>query len=322
METEEKPFVFVYPRHLVASQQFDLVTLRRLFASASQMRTCGRVFSNKIIATLFYEPSTRTRFSFESAALRLGAGVISTENARLFSSAAKGETIEDTIRVTSGYADLAVIRHDEEGGVAKAAAVDAMPVINAGDGVGQHPTQALLDVYTILDHFGHVDGLTIALMGDLANGRTVRSLCYLLARYQVKKLIFIAPPVVAMRADIKEYLVRHGVAFEEQSDLLAVVDDLDVLYQTRIQKERFGDRLDLYAQASGHYIVDLRVANMMKEEAIIMHPLPRMGEILPGVDDNPRAKYFKQAENGLYVRMAILYEMLAATGKPAGLVPL
>jgi len=304
-----------FPRHLVASQQFDRPMLDHLFELTREMesytaRDHSDILEKEIIATLFYEPSTRTRFSFESAVLRLGGQVISTENARDFSSAAKGETIEDTIRVIGGYADLIVMRHHESGAALRAAGVNIVPIINAGDGVGQHPTQALLDVYTIQKHFGKVDGLTIAMMGDLAHGRTVRSLCYLLAKYPVKKIYFVAPKVVEMRDDIKEYLIEHSIDFAEEPNLLHIIGEIDVLYQTRIQKERFGDNLEEYHEASGKYIIDIDIAQMMKDVAIIMHPLPRLDEIKPEVDANHRAMYFEQAKNGLYVRMAILSLML------------
>lgn len=297
--------------HVVAAQDFNRGMLDELFQSARQMEevaAAGRsdVLRGQIMASLFYEESTRTRFSFEAAMLRLGGSVLSTENARQFSSVSKGETLEDTIRILNGYSDLIVLRHDESGAARRAADVSRVPVINAGDGTGQHPTQAFLDLYTIDKELGHLDDLTIAVVGDLANGRTVRSLCYLLARYRGVRIYMVAPDVVRMREDIKSYLVRHDIWFREVTDLRAIAPDVDVLYQTRIQKERFGDRDDDYRAARGVYVVDRELLDLMRADAIVMHPLPRVDEIDPEIDDDPRAAYFRQAQNGLYVRMALV----------------
>ena len=297
--------------HVVAAQDFNRGMLDELFQSARQMEevaAAGRsdVLRGQIMASLFYEESTRTRFSFEAAMLRLGGSVLSTENARQFSSVSKGETLEDTIRILNGYSDVIVLRHDESGAARRAADVSRVPVINAGDGTGQHPTQAFLDLYTIDKELGHLDDLTIAVVGDLANGRTVRSLCYLLARYRGVRIYMVAPDVVRMREDIKSYLVRHDIWFREVTDLRAIAPDVDVLYQTRIQKERFGDRDDDYRAARGVYVVDRELLDLMRADAIVMHPLPRVDEIDPEIDDDPRAAYFRQAQNGLYVRMALV----------------
>jgi aspartate carbamoyltransferase catalytic subunit len=258
------------------------------------------------MASLFYEESTRTRFSFETAMLRLGGSVISTENARQFSSVSKGETLEDTIRIMNGYADVIVMRHYESGAARRAADISRVPIINAGDGTGQHPTQAFLDLYTIQKELGHIDDISIAVVGDLANGRTVRSLCYLLAKYRNVRIYMVAPEVVRMREDIKEYLCRHDVWFREETDLRAIAPHIDVLYQTRIQKERFGDRTEDYQAARGIYVVDRELLQTMKPDSIVMHPLPRVDEITTDVDGDPRAAYFRQAQNGLYIRMALL----------------
>ena len=228
------------------------------------------------MASLFYEESTRTRFSFESAMHKLGGAVISTENAKQFSSVSKGETLEDTIRIVNGYADLIVLRHSDSGSARRAADVSGVPVINAGDGTGQHPTQAFLDLYTIQKELGAIDGITIAVVGDLANGRTVRSLCYLLAKYKAVKIVMVAPDVVRMRDDIKGYLAKHNVVFTEESDLEDVAGHVDVLYQTRIQKERFGDREEDYQRARGVYVVDAGILSRMRKTSIVMHPLPRV----------------------------------------------
>ena len=241
--------------------------------------------------------------------LRLGGDTMGTDNAREFSSAAKGETLEDTIRIVSGYADVIVLRHNEEGAARRAAAVSSVPVINAGDGPGQHPTQALLDLYTIRDELGHIDGIRIAMVGDLANGRTVRSLTYLLSKFRDIRICFVAPPQVAMRQDIKDHLDEHHVPWVETEDLDAVLPQVDVIYQTRIQKERFSDESS-YLALKGVYRIDTSTLARMRKEAIVMHPLPRVDEIAPEVDADPRAAYFRQARNGLYIRMALLDKLL------------
>jgi aspartate carbamoyltransferase catalytic subunit len=297
--------------HVVAAQDFNRGMLDELFATARAMERVveegrSRLLDGYIMASLFYEESTRTRFSFESAMLRLGGSIISTENARQFSSVSKGETLEDTIRILNGYCDVIVMRHYESGAARRAADISRVPIVNAGDGTGQHPTQAFLDVYTIQKELGHVDNLTIAVVGDLANGRTVRSLCYLLAKYRNVRVYMVAPEVVRMQEDIKEYLSRHDVWFREVSDLRAIAPEVDVLYQTRIQKERFGDRTEDYLQAKGVYIVDGELMSIMEPNAIVMHPLPRVDEIETEVDRDPRAAYFRQAQNGLPIRMALL----------------
>lgn len=297
--------------HVVAAQDFNRGMLEELFSQARAMEDVtvhggSKLLDGLIMASLFYEESTRTRFSFETAMLRLGGSVIATENARQFSSVSKGETLEDTIRILNGYADVIVLRHYESGSARRAADISRVPVINAGDGTGQHPTQALLDLYTIQKELGHIDNLSVAVVGDLANGRTVRSLCYLLAKYRNVRIVMVAPDVARMGDDIKEYLCRHDVPFREESDLRAIAPEIDVLYQTRIQKERFGDRTADYLQARGVYIVDRDLLSRMKPEAIVMHPLPRVDEITTEVDADPRAAYFRQAQNGLYIRMALL----------------
>ena len=297
--------------HIIEAQQFDLPTLAELFQVAEAMekvveRGGSREFQNRIMATLFYEPSTRTRFSFETAMHRLGGHVISTENAAEFSSVSKGETLEDTIRIMNGYADVIVLRHSEVGASRRAAAVSRVPVINAGDGVGQHPTQALLDLYTIRNEVGAIDGLRIAMVGDLAQGRTVRSLAYLLSKFRDIKMYFVAPPLLKMKEDILSHLREHHVWFQEETVLAKVLPEVQVVYQTRIQKERFGDRIADYQECRGVYIINEECLRLMKPDAIIMHPLPRLDEITMAVDRDPRAAYFRQAQNGLYVRMALL----------------
>jgi aspartate carbamoyltransferase catalytic subunit len=301
-------------RHVVESQQFSRPLLEELLDRADEIKRQPHHFSGRlngqVMAALFYEPSTRTRLSFEAAMLRLGGRTMGTDNAREFSSAAKGETLEDTIRIVSGYADLIVLRHNEEGAAKRAAAVSSVPVINAGDGPGQHPTQALLDLYTIRDELGRIDGVRIAMVGDLANGRTVRSLAYLLSKFRDIRICFVAPPQVAMRDDIKQHLDEHHVQWVESQDLDAVLPQVDVIYQTRIQKERFANEAS-YLALKGVYRIDASTLARMRKEAIVMHPLPRVDEIAPEVDADPRAAYFRQARNGLYIRMALLDKVLA-----------
>ncbi|BAT80683.1 hypothetical protein LR48_Vigan07g024900 [Vigna angularis] len=301
---------------VIEAQQFDRETLNAIFEVARSMESIesnssgSQMLNGYLMATLFYEPSTRTRLSFESAMKRLGGDVLTTENAREFSSAAKGETLEDTIRTIEGYSDIIVMRHFESGAAKRAAATASIPVINAGDGPGQHPTQALLDVYTIEREIGKLDGIRVGLVGDLANGRTVRSLAYLLAKYENVKIYFVSPNVVKMKDDIKEYLTSKGVEWEESADLMEVASKCDVVYQTRIQKERFGENIDLYEEARGKYIVNKDVLRVMQKHAVVMHPLPRLDEITVDVDSDPRAAYFRQAKNGLYIRMALLKVLL------------
>ena len=305
--------------HVIEAQQFDRPLMEEIFAVAREMEQVvqhygSNILNRRVMATLFYEPSTRTRLSFESAMIRLGGQVVTTESAQEFSSAAKGETLEDTVRIVSGYSDVIVVRHFESGASKRAAVVSDIPVINAGDGAGQHPTQALLDMYTIDREIGRIDGLSIAMVGDLANGRTVRSLCYLLTKYDLEKIFFVAPEVVSMKDDIKEYLDRYKVPFEEKEDLHEVATKVDVIYQTRIQRERFGDRAHEYERARGRYIVDQELMTHLRQDAVVMHPLPRVDEISPEIDTDPRAAYFRQAHNGLYLRMALLRMILGEPG--------
>ena len=300
-------------RHVIESQQFSRALLEDLFARAEEIKRephhfIGRL-AGQVMAALFYEPSTRTRLSFEAAMLRLGGETMGTDNAREFSSAAKGETLEDTIRIVSGYADVIVLRHNEEGAARRAAAVSSVPVINAGDGPGQHPTQALLDLYTIRNELGRIEGVSVAMVGDLANGRTVRSLTYLLSKYKDIKLWFVAPAQVGMREDLKAHLDEHRVPWIETEDLNAVLPEVDVVYMTRIQKERFTDP-QAYNALKGTYRIDHDAMALMRKYAILMHPLPRVDEIAPEVDGDPRSAYFRQARNGLHVRMALLDRLL------------
>ena len=295
--------------HVLSSHQFDRPLLDAVFTRARSLAGVrdGRL-GGRIMAALFYEPSTRTRLSFESAMLRLGGSVIGTEAAREFSSVIKGETLEDTIRMVCGYADVIVLRHDEAGAAARAAAVSDVPIVNAGDGPGEHPTQALLDLYTIHEELGRVEGLGVAFCGDLRYGRTARSLALLLSLFPGVRLTFVAPDVVQMRPDILALLADRGVPYRVTDSLVDSVGGVDVLYQTRIQKERFEDASE-FDRARGDTRIDARVMSLLPAHAIVMHPLPRVDEIDPEVDADPRAAYFRQARNGVAIRMALL-EML------------
>jgi len=303
-------------RHVVSARQFtDGTMLQQLFDAAQEMerddvfRALRDPLRGRILATLFYEPSTRTRFSFEAAMQKLGGGVLTAENMRESSSATKGETIEDTIRIVSGYADAIAIRHYEQGTAEAAARISPVPVINAGDGVGEHPTQALTDVYTIKKELGRLSGLRVALVGDLLNGRTIHSLLPLLCLYPGVTLDLVSPWQLRLPLRHREYLLERGVAFHESERLEGVIAQADVVYITRVQRERFAAQAD-YEAVKDVYILDARLVEGLKPEAIIMHALPRVNEISPEVDGDARAAYFRQAKNGLYIRMALLQYLL------------
>jgi aspartate carbamoyltransferase catalytic subunit len=298
-------------RHVVESQQFTVPLLMELFERSRLMeRVVDRGgtldYQNRILASLFYQPSTRTRFSFEAAMHRLGGRVLSTEHARSFSSEIEAEQVEDSIRIIGSYCDTIVIRHHETGGAARAAKVSPVPIINAGDGDGgQHPTQALLDLYTIYRE-RPLDGLSVAFIGELDRGRTARSLTYLLAKFERVKIYFVSPAEQQMKSDILQYLDRHGVRYELESDIDRVVGEVDVVYQTRIRSEQMLPA----AAGSQRYAINSSVLQRMRSDALILHPLPRTVELDKTVDDDPRALYFRQAANGLFVRMALLTMLL------------
>ncbi|MGC9197626.1 MAG: aspartate carbamoyltransferase [Acidobacteriaceae bacterium] len=304
-------------KHVISSKQFkDPGFLLWLFDLAHQMerddvfRALTDPLRGRILATLFFEPSTRTRFSFESAMQKLGGGVLTSENAKANSSATKGETISDTVRIVSGYADAIVIRHYEPGTAEAAARISPVPIINAGDGVGEHPTQALADMYTIKQELGRLSGLRVALVGDLLNGRTIHSLLPLLCLYPGVTIDLISPAQLRLPPMYRDFLAEKGVTFQEVERLDGVIEQADVAYITRVQSERFVSKLE-YEAVKDVYVIDAEMANRLKPEAIIMHPLPRVNEISPEVDANVRAAYFKQAKNSLYIRMALLKHLLA-----------
>ena len=297
--------------HVISSEQFDRSLLDALFRRAESLEGVrDDRLAHRIMASLFYEPSTRTRLSFESAMLRLGGSVLGTEAAHTFSSAIKGETLEDTVRMVSTYADVIVLRHDQLGAAARAAAVSSVPVINAGDGPGEHPTQALLDLYTIQREIGHIEGVHVAFCGDLRFGRTARSLALLLAQYPGVRFAFVAPAVVQVGDDIRQRLDARSVPYLLTDTLRDVASDVDVVYQTRVQKERFSEAAE-FEQARRAIRIDAALMRTLRESAVVMHPLPRVDEIAPEVDADPRAAYFRQAQNGVAIRMAVLEALLA-----------
>ncbi len=301
--------------HVIEAQQFNVPMIKELFDIAGEMekiflRGGTQDYHHKIMASLFYEPSTRTRLSFETAMCRLGGRIISTENAREFSSVATGESLEDTIRVLNEYVDVIVLRSNLVGGAKRAAAVSNIPIINAGDGKGgQHPTQALLDLYTIHKEIKTINGLNIAISGDLELGRTARSLTYLLGKFDRVRIFFAAPEKIQMTDDILKYLDKRNVWYEKLKTIEDVLPEVDVVYQTRIEKSRIDDLPDADEIIQKQFITKEHLSKM-KNNSIIMHPLPRLNEISPEVDNDHRAAYFRQAKNGIFIRMALLVNLL------------
>lgn len=302
-----------YGQDIISVSQFDKSKLDYIVGVAHEMRVLVERFGSadllqgKILANLFYEPSTRTSSSFMAAMLRLGGQVIPINNVQ-YSSVTKGESLPDTVRTLESYADVIVLRHPEVGAAATAARYAAKPVINAGDGVGEHPTQALLDLFTILEELGKIDGLRVAMVGDLKYGRTVHSLTKLLVNYDVE-FAFVSPEILAMPDDVLKVVEAHGHKTKITDDIHDVIDAADVLYVTRVQKERFTDLAE-YDRVRDQYVVDEDLMQKAKQEMIVMHPLPRVNEISYGVDDDPRAAYFRQMRNGMYIRMALLAAVL------------
>ena len=299
-------------RHLMNPLDFSVEELDRLFDLANKIEKnpaeYAHVCDGKILATCFYEPSTRTRLSFESAMTRLGGRVIGFADANS-SSAAKGESVSDTIRVISCYADICAMRHPKEGAPMVASEKSRIPVINAGDGGHYHPTQTLTDLLTIRSLKGHLDGFTIGLCGDLKFGRTVHSLINALVRYPGTKFIFISPEELKVPDYITEMLREKNVPYEEVIRLENVMPQLDMLYMTRVQKERFFNEED-YVRLKDFYVLDTAKMELAREDMLVLHPLPRVNEISVEVDDDPRAAYFRQAQYGVYVRMALIMTLL------------
>ena len=299
----------LYGKHVLRTELLSDAELELILSTASRFENALQAgdrlmnMEGQILATLFFEPSTRTRLSFEAAMLRLGGQVVTVADPKT-SSAAKGESLADSVRTVEGYADVIVIRHPRKGSAQEAADAVKVPVINAGDGTGQHPTQALLDVYTIRKEKGSLEGLTMALGGDLKNGRTVHSLMYLLARFGIR-LLFISPPGLEMPSEITADLQKMGADVSEGSNLAAAMRESDVVYVTRIQRERFEDPAE-YDRLRGSYVLDMDMVRQAKPGITIMHPLPRVDEIAWAVDAYQGAAYFRQAANGVPIRMTLL----------------
>jgi aspartate carbamoyltransferase catalytic subunit len=302
-----------YGKDIISTKQFSRADLEYIYAVAHEMRVMVErvgtfdLLKGKILANLFYEPSTRTSSSFVAAMQRLGGSVISINEVR-YSSVAKGESLPDTIRTLECYADVIVIRHPELGSAAIASEAARKPVINAGDGVGEHPTQALLDAFTIREELGRLDKLTVTMLGDLKYGRTVHSLARLMSLYNAK-IHYVAPEILGMPPEIIAELAAKGISQSEHTTLDDVLPDTDVLYVTRVQRERFPNE-DIYNSVQGAYVIDTAVMKAAKPQMIVMHPLPRVNEISVDFDADPRAAYFRQMEYGLYVRMALLSMVL------------
>ena len=300
-------------KHLIDPMDFSKEELEEIFNLAHQIIANPKEYSNvcdgKILATLFYEPSTRTRFSFEAAMMRLGGKILGFSEPNS-SSTAKGETLADTITMVSIYADIIAMRHPEEGAARLASMYSEVPVINAGDGGHQHPTQTLTDLLTIKSLKEGLNNHVIGLCGDLKNGRTVHSLIKAMSRYEGTKFILISPKELSIPTYIREeVLLKNNVEFREVEKLEDVIEELDILYMTRIQKERFFNEEE-YLRLKDSYILDVEKMKLAKDDMIVMHPLPRVNEIDIEVDKDKRASYFKQAEYGMYVRMALIAKLL------------
>ena len=299
-----------YGQDILSVNQFTRQDLEYIFAVAHEMRTMVErvgtfdLLKGKILANLFYEPSTRTSSSFTSAMERLGGSVIPINEVK-YSSVTKGESLVDTVRTLECYADVIVLRHPETGSAAAAAKAARKPVINAGDGTGEHPTQALLDTFTIREELGRLDKLNVTMLGDLKYGRTVHSLARLLALFDDIRLDYVSPEILRMPAEVMEEVAARKVPQAEHRALDGTLPQTDVLYVTRVQKERFEDPA-AYEVVKGAYVIDPAVMRSAKQDMIVMHPLPRVTEISMDFDDDPRAAYFRQMEYGLYVRMALL----------------
>lgn len=309
-DRQDAPF---YGKDILSVKQFTRQDLEYIFGVAHEMRVMVQrvgsfdLLKGKILANLFYEPSTRTSSSFTSAMERLGGSLIPINEVH-YSSVAKGESLPDTVRTLECYADVIVLRHPEVGASERAAKYARKPIINAGDGVGEHPTQALLDLFTIYEELGEPDGLTVTMLGDLKYGRTVHSLARLLSLYEVK-INYVSPDILKIPAEIISEVDDKGIHQAEFTTLETVIPDTDVLYVTRVQKERFENRSE-YELVKSAFIITPDTLSAAKERMIIMHPLPRVGEISMEIDDDSRAAYFRQMEYGLYVRMALLAMVL------------
>ncbi|MBN1925916.1 MAG: aspartate carbamoyltransferase [Prolixibacteraceae bacterium] len=297
-------------RDLISITDFDKEEYLRIMelAKGFEEKPNQDLLKGKVVATLFYEPSTRTRLSFETAINRLGGKIIGFSDSSS-SSVTKGETLHDTIRMVSNYADLIVMRHPLEGSARYASEVSKVPVINAGDGANQHPTQTLLDMYSIIKTQGRLDDINIFMVGDLKYGRTVHSLLMALSEFDNPIFNFVAPPELAMPDEYKRFLTSKGIRFFEHREFTSIISEADIIYMTRVQKERFNDPIE-YEKVKNVYILRNKMLNNTKPTMKILHPLPRVNEINADVDENPKAYYFTQAENGVYTRQAIISHLM------------
>ncbi len=302
-----------YGKDIISVRQFSRQDLIHIFGVADEMRAIVKrvgstdLLKGHVLASLFYEPSTRTSSSFIAAMSRLGGSVIPINEVR-YSSVTKGESLPDTIRTLESYADVIVLRHPEVGASQVAAEYARKPIINAGDGVGEHPTQALLDLYTIVSELGTIDGLHVAMVGDLRYGRTVHSLARLLSLYDVE-MSFVSPDILNLPDEVLSYVQEANRPTYQTNNVHDVIDKVDVLYVTRVQRERFADQA-AYEAVKDYYVITPELMGKAKEHMVVMHPLPRVNEISYAIDNDPRAAYFRQMENGMYIRMALLAAVL------------
>lgn len=297
-------------KHVLSCDQYSREALDKLFKLTDDIKNNPKKYADsldgKIVSVMFFEPSTRTRMSFESAILRLGGKIVATENAGSNSSATKGETLEDTIKILCGYSDAIVMRHSRDDSAEVAASVSSVPILNAGSGKREHPTQALLDMYTIMEKRGKIDGIKVVILGDLVYGRTIHSLLKLLCLYDNVKVYGLSKKAFALPQKYIDMLKENNVEYTVCESFEDLPKDVDVMYHTRIQSERFeGDF------GKEEYIINKEVLNKFSKNTIVLHPLPRVNEISEDIDDDPRAMYFKQAHNGMFVRMALLVQVLS-----------
>jgi len=302
-------------RDVISVLDFSEGELEHIFRVADRMRRFMKrrttLLKNDVMGSLFFEPSTRTRLSFETAMTRLGGGVIGFAESSA-TSLAKGETLEDTIRMVDAYANVIVMRHPKEGSASKAAEVANVPVINGGDGSQHHPTQAMIDLYTIWREFGKVDGIHAAVIGDLKHGRAAASFVYGISRFDNVALSLVSPTSLRVRKEVADHVSSKGIPMTETENLSDVIKDADVLYVTRVQRERFSDPTE-YERVKGTYVLNLAAISGTKDKMIVLHPLPRVDELATEIDSTPHARYFEQAENGVPIRMALLALVLGKT---------
>lgn len=294
-------------KHVLNAKQFDRESLEQLFELTDDIQKnpakYAKKLDGKIVAVMFYEPSTRTRMSFQTAILRLGGQYIATENAASNSSGKKGETLQDTVKILQGYADAIVIRHSSDTWPEEAAEIATVPIINGGAGKGEHPTQALLDLYTIREYRKSLDGVKIAVLGDLVNGRTIHSLLRLVSLYENVEVYGLSKECFALPQKYIDMLANRGINYKKCNSFMDIPKDVDVMYHTRIQSERFEGNF-----GREEFIINQEILNQFSDHTIVLHPLPRNEEISEDIDNDPRALYFKQAVNGLYVRMGLFVQ--------------